>query len=315
MSGCERSEAQPNPSGPSAVVRPSISGFVHERAPIADVPIGNVVVELVNGTSEGKSTTTDSGGRFTFDDPGPGELTLRFTKEGYEERREIVAPVPIQSNRTVDVDLSALPPVAHLSVRIGASGMTSAILGYSPIHFDASASRAVLPTFRIEFGDGTVSAEPTTVHRCTRWGLHRSRLTVTDAFGRTATAAAEFQCLGILHQQGRTYSLTYGWLNFDYRSPRDVYPRRISFGSHVGAELTGRYSDSTGRYATLTARLHGDRNIRIVLDDRSVEFDGEILLDDRSHEFGYTVKRHLDLIAKGGRDDGRRLTFAFYDPF
>jgi hypothetical protein len=170
----------------------------------------------------------------------------------------------------------------------------------------------------LEFGDGASTTDPMAVHPCGRSGFLTSLVTVTDVFGRTAIATSDFICLGIVHQQGRTYSLTYGWLNFAPDPGLDAgkfLPRRMAFEAHVGSTVSGFYSDTRRRRTHFTGRLSGDRSIHIALDDGSVEFSGEVLLDDVAQDSAYYVNRTLKLVAKGGRDDGRKLDFEFYDPF
>jgi hypothetical protein len=181
---------QPSPLGSFI----AISGTVHEQSPIADVPIAGVTVEVVEGEFTGRSTVTNAGGFFFFEGNPPRNATLRLTKSGYEERRY---QVPVRSGHVLeDISLTALTPTAVLNVRIDSAGSTSALFQLSPIRFDASASRAVRPAFHIDFGDGESTTEAEAVHPCKRQGTLTSRLTVTDAFGRTATSSSEFRCVG-----------------------------------------------------------------------------------------------------------------------
>ena len=316
----------PPPVPPSAPSLPAvaISGAVHEQAPIADVPIAGVSVEVVGSNLAGRSTITDAAGRFSFEGTPPANATLKFTKDGYEDRTHDLVAAQGQAppeTRAVDIALIALHPKARLTIRIDHSGSTNAILGHSPIRFDASASRAVRPTYQLEFGDGGSTTDSVAVHPCARRGILTSRVTVTDAFGRSSVASGQFRCIGILHPQGPVYSLIYGWHNQpDPRlDPGKELARRISFEAHSGSTVSGFYSDPLGNSTYFkrhfTGRLIGDRSILIVLDDGSMEFRGEVLIKDTSGEHFYSVDRTLKLTVKGGLVDGRKLEFEYYDPF
>jgi hypothetical protein len=209
------------------------------------------------------------------------------------------------------------PPTARLDIQIDNIGSTNAILGYSPIRFSAAASQADSPTYAIEFGDGAFTTDVVAVHPCGRLGGPlKSRLTVVDRFGRAGVTTARFPCVGLVHSQGPVYSLIYGWFNA-IQNPRvgREERRRLGFESQNGATFSGFYTPPQGNKSHFTGTLTGDRGIRIVADDGSIEFTGEVILKDTFGEVSYSVDRHLILATRGGSADGMTLDFKFNDPF
>ena len=317
--GSQATPTQPGPNGRLI----AILGTVHEQSPITDVPIPGVTVEIIEGELTGRSTVTDSNGFFWFDGGTPQSATLRLTKSGYEERRY---QIPARSSSAQDIALAALPPTAKLTVRIDNDGSTNALFKLSPVQFDASASEAVRPVFTVDFGDGESTTDAVAVHRCNRQGMLTSRVTVTDAFGRTATATSQFRCIGFIPPQPA------GWVErwwspagdepwmFEKCRPPSPAPecsvlRTIEFQSQAGTTLKGRYvyrTYSRTERTQFTAILSGERNIRITLDDGSVTLTGEVLIQDYRLDWGADAEeRHLKLIATGGPDDGKLLDFVY----
>ena len=283
------------PQSPTAP-NPAITGLVHESAPLESLGIADVQVQVEGGPLDGHSTKTDSEGRFSFQGVAMSGMALKFTKTGYETRRHEIVQV---GNPHADVQLVALPPVARLDVRVDSIGSTHAIMGYSPIRFDATSSVAVRPTYLVEFGDGGSTSDATSVHPCARSGSLTSRLVVADAFGRIATATARYDCVTLL----------FGTWVADERPLRGESPREFKFRTQNGARITGDYRHPQGSLAPMTATLSGDRHIRIALDSGFMTFDGEVLFFGTPGSFPRT---DLALNVQGGPATGQLIRFFIY---
>jgi len=213
---------------------------------------------------------------------------------------------------------TAPAPIARLIVQVDNSGSTTAILVYSQILFDASASEGSNLTYSLDFGDGESTTERIVRHACQKPGEPlTSRLTVTDAFGRTSSSISRYPCVGLVHSQGRLYSLTYGWTNsiFNQLMRRSEF-RRLGFEAQNGASVSGFYTHPEGNTSHFSGTLTGDRSITVKLDDGTITFTGDVLLRDTFGETGgYTYNRNLLLTMRGGSADGQTLRFTFYDPF
>lgn len=207
-------------------------------------------------------------------------------------------------------------PVARLALQIDNSGSTNAILGYSQIVFDGTASEGDGVTYSLEFGDGDSVADARAVHPCRKAGLLTARLTLTDRLGRTSTTSARYPCVGLVHPQGQLYSLTYGWTNstFNSRLSRSEF-RRLGFESQNGAAVSGFYTHPEGDKSHFTGSLSGDRTLTLRLDDGTITFVGDVLVRDSFTDTSYTENRNLLLVMRGGSVDGNALRFTYSEPF
>ncbi len=203
-------------------------------------------------------------------------------------------------------------PVAKLVVQIDRSGSTGAILGYSPILFDASVSQGERLTYDFDFGDGSTASGTANsmTHPCRTAGLLTTRLTVRDELGRSSTAISRFPCVSLLN------AAVYGWIH-SFENPRNrrYEFRRLGFASQTGATLTGSYTHPEGNSSRFSASLSGDRTLTITLDDRTITFTGDVLLNDEYSETSYFQNRRLRLFMRGGSADGETLLFNQYDPY
>ena len=302
LGACERAKAPTPPSGvpqsPTAP-NPSITGFVHEGVPLQTLGIADVHVQVEGGALDGQSTKTDSEGRFSFQGVATSGMALTFTKTGYEGRRH---EMPQGGTQQTDVQLVALPPVARLDLRVDSIGSTHAIMGYSPIRFDATSSVAVRPTYLVEFGDGGSTSDATSIHPCVRSGSLTARLTIADAFGRIAIATSRYDCVSLVTGNSSR------WLA-DETSRRGEAPREFRFRTQDGARITGDYRHPEGSLAAMTATLSGDRHIRITLNSGHMTFDGEVLFFAEP----YSIRRNLAVNVQGGPATGQLLRFYYYE--
>jgi hypothetical protein len=297
--------------------RPSstVSGVVHETF-ATDLLVDAARVEVVGGAQNGRVVTTDARGRFEL--PGVTEpgFALKIKKSGYDDAQYNVVSLPRDAN--ADIALRPFPvgpePVARLAVNIDSDGSTAGLIGFTPIRFDATASSADRPTYVLDFGDGHSTSQPVATHVCERLqGPIYAVATVTDRFGRRASATQWYSCLSLVHAQGEIYSLTYGWVSHDARG---LAYRKLGFRTQTGAVFSGFYTgpENTER-KPFTGRLTGQNSIAISLDDGSITFEGRVLLQDQVVGVGYYVNRKLLLNVRGGAANGMTLTFDFYDPF
>ena len=88
---CDGKGSSPLPSSPSPVPQPApptappaemlpIYGYVDDTAFRA---IGGVIIQIVDGPQAGTMTTSDAGGRFSYDGTFAFPVTLRASKDGY----------------------------------------------------------------------------------------------------------------------------------------------------------------------------------------------------------------------------------------
>ena len=128
---------------------------------------------------------------------------------------------------------SAPPPDAVLRIRFDNVGSGVPIVGLSPIQFDASSSRGDGLTYVMEYGDGAVTAEPTTTHRIDREPARirpldiRTRLSVVDRFGRVDSEEQEFSTFGLANG-----AFLEGWYSSDGTLT-------LSFGRRSGVTYEG----------------------------------------------------------------------------
>ncbi|MGE5246568.1 MAG: hypothetical protein ACM3SQ_20260 [Betaproteobacteria bacterium] len=233
-----------------------------------------------------------------------------FALFGCSGNKPVTPTAPTQTTPT------SAAPAAHLDVEIDGSGSTGALIGFTPVHFSAAASTADTPTYVVDYGDGTQTTDPVSVHQCRKIGLLTSQVTITDKFGRTSSATAQYACLSLVHQEGVLYSLLYGWDN-SYENAKDqkYEERKIAFDSQDGSKVSGFYTHPAGNQSHFTGTLSGDHSISFSLDDRTMSFSGDVVLKDVfSERGGYTYNRHLILRLRGGSADGAILDFTFIDP-
>jgi PKD domain len=224
----------------------------------------------------------------------------------------------------VDGDPSSPPPVARLD--LDTHGSNTAIIRYTPVGYSASRSTGDGLSYFIEFGDGTFTTDPSAAHACQRWTLGLAtavsgKLTVVDRFGRVGFAQSrKFTCVGLVHYDQPSYSLTYGWTS-EVHIPGaplfDLEGRALAFESQPGASFSGFYSFPGHLRLHFTGTLSGEHDIHISVDG-GIELSGTAVVNDTTttnFDRDFNPNRHLILRISGGPDDGKTFDFSFYDPF
>jgi PKD repeat protein len=189
---------------------------------------------------------------------------------------------------------SAPPPDAVLRIRFDNFGSTVPIVGLSPIQFDASTSRGEGLTYVMEYGDGGISAEPTTTHRIDHF-TPLARLTVVDRFGRADSKEQQFYPFAL--NSGTAPMWFTDSLNFRFHR-RDG----VTYQGGVFYRDPSLHEHS----APFVATLSGERDVRIVAPALGLEFRGYVDLSSSSYAFDMVLTQF------GGADHGRIWTL-FYD--
>ena len=210
-----------------------------------------------------------------------------------QDARSPVTPQPVESPQLVAA------PVARLTVQIDSYGSTAAISNVTQIRFDASSSDASRPVFRIQFDDGVVEQKAIVVRTCGRVGVLNAQVTVTDQFGRVSTASASVRC--------KDLSSTWGWVNVinNQRAGRREI-RFLTFRLPSSAMLAGSYQHPEGYGTPFTGTIDGNNDMRLVLDDGTIVFEGHAVMKD------YPT---MVLGVRGGSADGMVLDFNYFDPY
>ncbi len=201
------------------------------------------------------------------------------------------------------------PPTSLLSTGY-AAGELQALWNVTPVWFDASRSTGVGLTYFIEFGDGQTSTATTVWHTPLLdwnndgwsemgWG---GRLTVTDRWGRTSTAPAQYHLLRLQN-----------FLMDAYISVQDAVgvsaSMRLSQDPANPTRLSGNYFHWSGSYSRdISGTVNADRNIHLQSSDGALELTGTVSIKG-------TFNTSLLLRVRGGPDDGKTVTFYPHDPY
>ena len=196
-------------------------------------------------------------------------------------------------------------PTASLVIRIGQpsfpvymSPVRWALMGLTPITFDASGSTGDALAYSIEIGDGNVSDKPLTVQPAMARGNLTARLTVRDRQGRVDSSTASFVVASLV-----TYLGGY------YNEGRDE-GRRLHFTAQDGRGLAGSYYGPEGSNSHFAGSISGDHNIHLLLDDGTIEFTGTVSEDTSPLNCGPLPQ--LTFTIRGGSADGQTLRFHYY---
>jgi hypothetical protein len=200
-------------------------------------------------------------------------------------------------------------PTARLSMVIDDDGSTGAIIGFTPIQFDASGSTGDALRYVIDFGDGAAVTTPSAIHACERRSDLVARATVADRFGRISAASARYSCDSLIHSRGVSWSLLFGWFNsFQNPTTGRIEHRKVAFEQQNGPVVSGFYTHPDGNRSHFTGQLSGQNSLRIVLDGGGVEFTGRVIMSNSPYY-------RLRLLLKGGSANGATLNFVFHDPY
>jgi hypothetical protein len=193
------------------------------------------------------------------------------------------------------------PPVARLFTSYDGS-QVEAVWMVTPVWFDATRSTGVELKYLIEFGDGQSSAESLVAHvpAVGPNAPNGGRLTVTDRWGRIASATAQYLIFGFGFGSGYDY-----WrgpdvglkLAQDRSNPTSLFGRYDSWtqgGTYIGKDVAGTVGP--------------DRSVHLVSTDGTVEFTGYYHFSSRQ------IYDHLLVLrVRGGVKDGQTVVFHFYD--
>lgn len=206
-------------------------------------------------------------------------------------------------------------PIARLDVRTDSSGSRAGLLGFTPIRFDATRSEGDGLSYFINFGDGQVAAESVAVHACQRYGALTGQLSVVDRFGRVSTSTTRFGCLTLVEPDGRA-PVRGAWENsiINHSAGRLEW-RRLRFESQNGASVAGFYTHPEGWETRFTGSLSNENNIRLVLDDGTIQFTGAVMFTGSAYpDSSQFPDPRMVVLMKGGSADGQTLEFRVYGP-
>lgn len=199
------------------------------------------------------------------------------------------------------------PPVARLSIQID-NTLNCAVAGATPVTFNATASEGYRLTYHWDFGDDRTSttSEPTVTKTLARIQTGPAKLTVSDAFGRSASSAAIPYCSVDLRTDPDTYPRFYG-SHFRWQPSLDSFS--VLFVNYQGLnEVSGVYTrrDADRQYDRIDSKYNGTISASLTIDlrlDDGVRLVGRVLAWPPS-PYGAPA---LELTVRGGPDDGRRL--------
>ena len=168
--------------------------------------------------------------------------------------------------------------------------------------FDASESTGDHLRYSIEFGDGLFASEELLRHAPAvppPDNVTVAKVTVTDRFGRTDSAA---QALSVLQlaTDGRSFAAGYY---------SEFSNGRFRFLTQEGSYVAGSYRDGDWKESPFSGRLSGGNEIKLTLDDGTIEWTGTYSVDRRDD-----FQRIFRLAVKGGAADGHTVLFRYRDP-
>lgn len=103
---------------PPAGSKFSLTGVSRESA--GNATVRDVRIEISSGPNTGRNTKTDRTGKYTLPNLGPGTITVKASKSGYEPMTETLL---FLSNKPLDFRLT----------KVGASGASAAPLDHHPV--------------------------------------------------------------------------------------------------------------------------------------------------------------------------------------
>jgi PKD repeat protein len=158
-------------------------------------------------------------------------------------------------------------PLAAVAVTIDSTGAREAIAGVSEVTIDASASTGSAFRYRVEFGDGAVSADRTARHIYPVPGNYKVTVSVTDDAGRTATTSSEVTVASLL---GRFVHAGY------FARANRVGVWLLTITSQDGGTVRGALTEDNADRGTVTGSISADRRLRLVLDRSGESLEGTI---------------------------------------
>src|SRR5262245_46028932 len=179
-----------------------------------------------------------------------------------------------------------------------------AVMGLTPLVFDASASSGDGLTFVFEFGDGEYTREPRVVHPAMRTGRSlRASVVTTDRFGRFDRATLTFGPVGTLADTQ--------WNSDYFFNPTNGKSegRHLYFRSHEGRAVSGAYIHPDDARSQLSGTFDGASGIELTLHGGGITFKGRLVPPVPPFYPPY----NMELTLRGGSADGVTLRFFYYD--
>ena len=168
-------------------------------------------------------------------------------------------------------------------------------MALSEVSFDATGSTgAGALTYRLDFGDGASATTAKARHVYNAPGSYTAAVTVTDAAGRTTTAARPVV----------VRSLAGAWLHAGYSAgSREVLVRRLSVTAQSGTAVRGFVGLPNQPDRPVTGELVPPRTLRLAFDDPAFASLEGVLPKTLA------PTASLELGAFGGPANGERLAF------
>lgn len=198
------------------------------------------------------------------------------------------------------------PPRAALSV--GATTPALVLVG-QPLTFDASASTGEGLTYQLEFGDGQVVSEPIALHATSRASRLTARLTVRDRLGRGDTGSVPYLVVAV--------DEPLFWFHNSRDGNRNTTTTRRFFLRQGETGASGTYSGPEGNGLRVTGVFTGERGLRLVADDGTMEWSGGVeWRADTDHHWGLSASGVvLRLRVVRGSTEGAEFDFHYADPY
>ena len=161
----------------------SLRGTV--RSSDGQMRLENATIEIVNGPSAGRTTTTGSTGEYRFDSLAPGNTTVQARASNHSDTRRDIN-LAGNSDNTLDFELTSQAPALSIQVTQVAGDSTGAEFG-----FEARGSFPSGTRFSWDFGDGSGvdNGRQREQHRYTSQGDVTVRVRVTPPEGSPLTAS------------------------------------------------------------------------------------------------------------------------------
>jgi hypothetical protein len=193
-------------------------------------------------------------------------------------------------------------PDTRIDIRWDESLAAGPIMGLTTIKYDASRSTGDGLGYVIEYGDGQHTNEPLSFHKSGRAGDLVIRLVVADRFARVQVITTPLLVVSLRDGGGSAW---YSAFANPVTGEREA--RRLSFDSHEGPYVTGRYRHPHGGLSDFHGVLSGENEIRLNLNLGGIEFTGKII------RAGFYHTWRMSLLLRGGSADGQTLDFSFDD--
>jgi PKD repeat protein len=194
-------------------------------------------------------------------------------------------------------------PDAVLQMRFFSFGAPFAVKQISPARFDGSNSRGEGLAYFMEYGDGQVTTDPTTVHPLEKAGSYTARLTVVDRFGRSEVETRDYEARSLV-----AAGYYYWWEARGSACGIVGTLAHLTIVSQEGTTITGElvdHAESNGEPYSGIATSDGHVHLR--LDRMSRTLDGTLSLERERNVMALTWA--------GGPCDGKTIELHFRDGY